>query len=163
MIGRNGFIGLCLAGLLAVGAAAQTVREKPLDDLPAIDRGQGPPARATTPPPPPPVPKAPRVTNRTAPPSGDDEAGPPARDTPPAGLRNPARTVDPPPPARRTERAPPAQPPSRSAFDANCTQQCHLACEASFEACNGDDSPAKPECVRKLESCRIQRCSCRIE
>jgi hypothetical protein len=148
------------------------VREKPLDDLPALDRGAGPARTATNPPPPPPIPKAPRVTTRTAPPPAydtdrganrdiDRDDDPPARETaPPARTYNPpARTYEPP---RRVERAP-VQPPARSAFASNCTQQCHLACEAAFEGCNGDDSPAKPECVRKLESCRVQRCSCRMD
>jgi len=184
MIGRT-LIGLGLALALGFAAAGQTVREKPLDDLPAADRGAVPPARtATNPPPPPPVPKAPRVTTRTAPPpadmdrgadrgpnrDADDDDAPPARATPPSrDVAPPARSYEP-PPSRRVERAPPAPParayeppPARSAFAANCTQQCHLACEAAFEGCNVDASPAKPECVRKLEACRVQRCSCRMD
>ncbi|MCW5773311.1 MAG: hypothetical protein KIT16_16845, partial [Rhodospirillaceae bacterium] len=75
----------------------------------------------------------------------------------------------PPPPAYRVAAppppppSPPRRPPARSAFYSNCTQQCHLSCEASFEACNGDASPAKAACVRKLESCRTERCACSFQ
>ena len=166
---------------------AQGFKETPLEDLPAVDKDRGqPPARTTGLPKPPPVPPTPRVTTRTPPPA-DDESGPPAREVPPppralpparsATAPPPPRMDDPPlrraepppraeePPARRadTTRRPPARPVERSSFYANCTQQCHLSCEASFEACNGDSSPAKPACVKKLESCRIERCSCRFD
>jgi hypothetical protein len=177
----------------ALGAApatfAQSVKENSLDDMPAVDKNRAPPTyRTTRPPPPPPVPPAPRVTTRTPPP-GDEEARPPAREVPPppgtTTRRAPpprlnetpdtrradtTRRAEPPPrleerPARRAE--PPRRPPSktadRSAFYAKCTEQCHLSCEAAFEACNGDSSPAQPACVKKLESCRIERCSCRFE
>jgi len=65
------------------------------------------------------------------------------------------------PPPRRVEV--PRRPQPRSNFATNCTAQCHLSCEASFEACNGDSSPAKPACVKKLETCRVERCSCRFD
>jgi hypothetical protein len=94
--------------------------------------------RVNEPPPPPPV-----TTTRRAPPPAYDDPPPTRADTP--------------------RRAPPTRPQQRSAFYANCTQQCHLSCEASFESCNGDSSPAKPACVKKLESCRVERCACRFD
>jgi hypothetical protein len=156
----------------ALQLAQSTFKETPLDDRPAVDREHGqPPARTSGPPRPPAVPPAPPLTRRAPPP---DDAAPPARDVPPATRRS-ARTSEPPardyerpraddPPPRRAEPARPARraPSERSAFYANCTQQCHLSCEAAFEACNGDASPANPACVRKLETCRVERCACRI-
>jgi hypothetical protein len=84
----------------------------------------------------------------------EEEAAPPVepRQADPAPRRTP-------PQARVPHRAPP----ERSTFYARCTEQCHLSCEASFEACNRDASPAKPECVRKLEACRVEQCSCRFQ
>lgn len=164
---------------------AQGFKETPLEDLPAVDKDRvQPPARTTDRPKPPPVPPAPRVTTRTPPPA-DDESGPPARETPPPRTLPPTRSTtappprmdDPPPrraeppprveepPARRadTPRQPPARPVERSSFYAKCTEQCHLSCEASFESCNGDSSPAKPACVKRLEACRVERCACRFD
>lgn len=169
-----------LSGAAAGGIVlAQSVKERPLDAVPPVDTGRAPPSTDRTgPPPPPAVPPAPRSSTRAAPPPAADD-DPPAREMPPPPTSTsryapppparaqepatrPAPRVDEPPPARRadTPRRPPA---ARSAFAANCTQQCHLSCEASFEACNGDSSPAKPACVKKLESCRVERCACRLD
>jgi hypothetical protein len=134
---------------------------------PAAEDESRPPAREVPPPP--------SSTTRVTPP-------PPARTQEPTPIHRPAPRVDEPPvtatpsrrapgyddppPARRADaprRAPPTRPQQRSAFETNCTQQCHLSCEASFESCNGDSSPAKPACVKKLESCRVERCSCRFD
>lgn len=164
---------------------AQIVRETPLDDMPAVDRDRAfgrereAPAARTGPPPPPPVPPAPKVTTRAAPPPDDTERGPPVRSVPPPPGGDPAARAAPPQPQHRVTAPPPQyrvvapppppdRPPPRrsergSSFAANCTQQCHLTCEASFEACNGDSSPATPACVRKLEACRTERCACRLD
>ena len=122
------------------------------------------------------VPPPPTSTTRVAPPPAPrvQEPAPvhraaPRIDEPPpvtATRRVPPPAYDDPPPARRADtprRAPPTRSQERSAFYANCTQQCHLSCEASFEVCNGDSSPAQPACVKKLESCRVERCACRIQ
>ncbi len=128
-----------------------------------------PPPAADDDPPSREMPPPPTSTSRYAPP-------PPARAQEPAP--RPAPRIDEPPPAASAPRRPPSYeeptparradtprrpPATRSAFAANCTQQCHLSCEASFEACNGDSSPAKPACVKKLESCRVERCACRLD
>ena len=160
----------------------QSVKERDLQAVPPVDAGRdpAPPAR-TGPPPPPPVPPAPRLSNRKPPPATDDSA-PPAREVPPPPTSTSRYTPPPPPPQEPAPRyqpaprvdappAPPARradtprraPPQRSTFYANCTQQCHLSCEASFEVCNGDSSPAKPACVQKLEACRVERCACRLD
>ncbi len=165
----------------------QSVKERDLEAVPPIDSGREQPLAPRTsppaysaPPPPPPVPPAPRYSTRTAPPPADDDtSAPPAREVPPPPLST--TRVSPPSPPRLTEPAPvyraaprdegpsrradaPRRIPSpRSAFDTNCTAQCHLSCEASFEVCNGDASPAKPACVKKLEACRVERCACRFE
>ena len=166
------------AGAAAGIVLVQSVKERPLDAVPPVDTGSAPPPAARTgPPPPPPVPPAPRLSTRTAP--ADDDAGPPARETPPPPTST-SRYAPPAPPAPPRTRepaykaapryeeppaasAPRRPPPARSTFAANCTQQCHLSCEASFEACNGDSSPAQPACVKKLEACRVERCACRFD
>lgn len=173
--------------------AQARVKESSLDDLPAVDKDRGPgPSRATRPPPVPPVPPAPRVTTRT-PPDDEETSPPPREVPPPGATsrRNlpppprlnetpdtrradttrrvepPPRLEEPPPrragPPPREARRPPSGAADRSGFYAKCTEQCHLSCEAAFEACNGDSSPAKPACVKKLEACRVERCSCRFE
>jgi hypothetical protein len=182
----------------------QSVKERPLEELPPVDAGRTPPP-STRANPPAPVPPAPRVSTRSGPTPADDESRPPAREVPPPPTST-SRVTPPPPPARyqeptpihraaprgddappataapsrraappayeepppprradTTRRTPSTRPQERSAFYSNCTQQCHLSCEASFEACNGDSSPAKPACVKKLESCRIERCACRFD
>jgi hypothetical protein len=159
---------------------AQSVRERDLQAVPPVDAGRSPPSiERTGPPAPPPVPTAPRLSTRTPPPP--DDAGPPSREVPPPPSSTsrysatpppaPPRAQEPayraaprinePPPVRRADT--PRRPPTRSAFYANCTAQCHLSCEASFEACNGDSSPASPACVKKLEACRVERCACRFD
>lgn len=133
---------------------------------PPADDELGPPAREV---PPPPTSTSrttpqPRAPTRLHEPGPARRAAPPSDEQPPA-LAAPARRPAPPAyddPPRRAD-APRRAPSTRSAFYSNCTQQCHLSCEASFETCNGDSSPAKPACVKKLESCRIERCSCRIQ
>ncbi len=158
---------------------AQSVKERDLESVPPVDAGRTapPPAHRAGPPAPPPVPPAPRLTTRAAPPPAADDDAPPAREMPPPPTST-SRYTPPPPvppraqepayrPAPRTDEpaaaAPRRPPPTRSAFYSNCTQQCHLSCEASFEACNGDLSPAKPACVKKLETCRVERCACRLD
>lgn len=132
---------------------------------PATEDESRPPAREVPPPP--------TSTTRVTPPTGAqqptplhraaprvDEPPPPPPVTAMPSRRAPA--YDEPPPPRRAD-TPRRGPQPRSAFYANCTQQCHLSCEAAFEACNGDSSPAQPACVKKLEACRVERCSCRIQ
>jgi protein TonB len=152
----------------------QSVKERDLEHVPPVDRGRAPPPAERAGPPAPP----PRLSTRTPPPAADDDGGPPSREVPPPPTSTSRYSATPPPPQvpahradPRSEEAPPARradtprraPTARSAFYANCTQQCHLSCEASFEACNGDSSPASPACVKKLESCRVERCACRID
>ncbi len=170
--------GAQVAGIVLV----QSVRERDLHAVPPVDTGRSPPSvERTGPPAAPPVPTAPRHSTRT-PPAADDDAGPPSREVPPPPTSTsrysappppaPPRAQEPayraaprvyePPPVRRAD-SPRRAPSTRSAFYANCTAQCHLSCEASFEACNGDASPANPACVKKLEACRVERCACRFD
>ncbi len=55
-----------------------------------------------------------------------------------------------------------APPPSRSTAFAGCTNRCLANCEMEFEQCNGGASPARSSCVRQLESCRPERCGCKM-
>jgi hypothetical protein len=177
---------------------AQMVRETPLDELDAVDRGRIGATRRSEPPPPPPVPPVPQADSRSAP-GSSIERGPTVGTVPPPGARYdssasartppehlhprvavppprqarlappPPRYSEPPPqrysepPPRRYSEPPPRRAPVQSSFYSRCTQQCHLSCDAAFEACNGDASPANPACVRKLESCRLDRCDCRMQ
>lgn len=93
----------------------------------------------------------------------------PTRETDSARRRAVAAPIDVPvtavPPAMRDSRRADgrrATPPPRSTAFAACTNRCIANCEMEFEQCNGRASPAKSSCVRQLESCRPERCGCKM-
>ncbi len=123
--------------------------------------------------------ETPRRTDVTAPIREPSVAPPPTRRVeerraaplPPYEIETPRRTDlaaptrEPeiaPPPTRRAEERRRVAPPPRSTAFAACTNRCIANCEMEFEQCNGGASPAKSSCVRQLESCRPERCGCRM-